>query len=67
MELSFFEEISDILNDYLSQNVILRFTAYVPDSFVGPSRAMIDNISLIIEEQDLSTTNNELINNEIKI
>ncbi|MBQ4821045.1 reprolysin-like metallopeptidase [Aquimarina sp. MMG016] len=43
------EQVLDQLVAYEGQNVILRFSAYIPDSNSGPAKAMIDDVSLQIE------------------
>ena len=44
------EEILNQLLTYAGQSVILRFSAYVPDEYSGPSKALIDNVSLEMGE-----------------
>ncbi|WP_299223741.1 fibronectin type III domain-containing protein [uncultured Aquimarina sp.] len=59
----------DILLDLLSyegQEVILRFTANIPDTFTGPSKALIDNVSLIAENS-LSVEETELLGDDLVI
>ncbi|WP_299441201.1 reprolysin-like metallopeptidase [uncultured Aquimarina sp.] len=64
IDLSFSQDILNEILSYSGQEIILRFSAYIPDSSTGPAKAMIDNVSLIIENT-LSTEEEEIVSNEV--
>lgn len=56
-------DITSSLNGQEDNDVILRFTAIIPESNAGPSKAFIDNVSFIVD--DTLGLNDEVTNNEI--
>ncbi len=42
-------DVLDILNQNKGKSITLKFIAFIPDSLSGPSKAMVDNVSLNIE------------------
>ncbi|MBC3759289.1 fibronectin type III domain-containing protein [Hyunsoonleella sp. SJ7] len=66
IESSFSEDILASLNAYAGETIVLSFTAFVPESNTGPSKALVDNVSLIIEES-LSSSQNGLGNKDLLV
>ncbi|MDY8138148.1 reprolysin-like metallopeptidase [Aquimarina sp. 2201CG5-10] len=58
----------DVLEDIINlggEDVILRFTASIPDTSTGPAKALIDNVSFFVEKP--LSVEEELFDNEFSI
>ncbi|WP_136480126.1 fibronectin type III domain-containing protein [Cognatitamlana onchidii] len=50
IERNFSNDILTELSNYAGQTISLNFQAFVPESSTGPSKAMLDNVSLLVDE-----------------
>ncbi len=48
-------DVLPLLTSLEGQEVTLQFNAYIPESFTGPSIALIDNVSLIVVSESITT------------
>jgi len=64
IDISVSRDVLDGIINFGGQNVILRFSAFIPDTSTGPAKAMIDNVSFRIENV-LSTGEEELLSSNI--
>ncbi|KAA1243548.1 fibronectin type III domain-containing protein [Aquimarina sp. RZ0] len=49
IDVTITKDIADDIRTYAGQNVVLRFTALIPESYMGVSTALIDNVSFTID------------------
>ena len=63
INLEFEENILSNLQNYAGETITLNFEAFVPEATKGPSKALIDNVSLIIDDSILSAQDDDLSEN----
>ncbi|GAA3509614.1 hypothetical protein GCM10022393_22850 [Aquimarina addita] len=68
LDLTITSDVSQEIIAYAGELITIRFAAYIPESYTGPASAMLDNVSLTIEEVlVLSTEDNKLLEDNIVI
>ena len=55
-------DVLDMIDGLEGTDVVLRFSAFVPEVLTGPAKALVDNVSFTVTET-LSVDNNELSDN----
>lgn len=66
IERNFSADILSELSAYAGQTVVLNFIAYVPEESTGPAKAMLDNVSVIVDGI-LSNSNKSLENKDLMV
>ncbi len=66
LDISFNEDILQNLSNYAGESIVINFEAFVPDTNTGPAKALIDNVSLIVEKV-LSVENDETLSNYLMV